>query len=82
MLHAEIRSRRDALHFVGELSGYNLQTLRQHMTQVMHDSSAVRVHIQVAPSELPFFQRHACRWLPALQARGAIVEVTVDSGKA
>ena len=37
MLHAVIRSGRDAMHFFAEVNGYNLQTLQQHVRQTSRE---------------------------------------------
>ena len=77
MLHAVIRSDRDALHFFGEVSGYNLQTLRQYVRQSNQDCDTLHIRVEIEPDDQPAFATHAASWLPALTHAGAVVEVEV-----
>ncbi len=77
MLYAVIRSPRDALHFFGEVSGYNLQTLRQYVRQSTQDGGPLHMRVQIEPDDEPVFAKHTHRWLPALTDAGAAVEVEV-----
>ncbi len=77
MLHAVIRSDRDALHFFGEVSGYNLQTLRQYVRESRRDSGALHVRVEIEPGDQPVFAKQTARWLSALVNRGTVVEVEV-----
>ena len=77
MLHAVIRSNRDALHFFGEVSGYNLETLRHYVRQSTRDGDTLRVRVEIEPDDQPAFAKHTARWLPALANAGTVVEVEV-----
>jgi len=77
MLYAVIRSERDAFHFFGEVSGYNLQTVRQHVRGTAADGGPVHVRFEIEPKDQAAFERHARRWLAALGAKGTVVEVEV-----
>ena len=78
MLHAEIRWARDAFHLFGEMDAYNLQTLRQHVLQVLGEDERVEVKIELAAEDWRLFERQTRRWIAQLQQRGAIVAVKVD----
>ncbi len=77
MLHAVIRSNRDALHFFGEVSGYNLQTLRQYVRQSTRDVGPLQIRLEIEPHDQPAFAKHTASWLTALTNAGAVVEVEV-----
>ncbi|HVN87598.1 MAG TPA: hypothetical protein VMW17_22405 [Candidatus Binatia bacterium] len=77
MLHAVIRSARDALHFFGEVSPYNLQTLRDHARQSARDAEALHLRFEIARSDRRAFNRYTERWLPSLKQSGVTVEVAV-----
>jgi len=75
MLHAIIRSERDTFHFFGEVSGYNLETLRHHVRDSARDAEALHLRVEVDPGEREMFTRHAGRWLRRLARAGTTVEV-------
>jgi hypothetical protein len=77
MLHAVIRSDRDALHFFGEVSGYNLQTLRQYVRQSVRDGGPLQVRLEIETDDQTDFVKHTQRWLPTIVDAGAMVEVEV-----
>ncbi len=77
MLHAVIRSNRDALHFFGEVSDYNLQTLRQYVRQSRQDCGPLNIRMEIEPSDRPAFAKHTSRWVSGLVRRGTVVEVEV-----
>ena len=77
MLHAVIRTDRDALHFFGEVSDYNLQTLRQYVRQSTQDCGPLNVRVEIEPSDRPAFAKLTAKWLSALVSRGTVVEVEV-----
>jgi hypothetical protein len=79
MLHAEIRSGRDAFHFIGEVSGYNLQTLREHVRQTAREDGAVHLRVNIDPDDQLAFRRYTGKWLPRLAAAGTTVEVNVTA---
>jgi hypothetical protein len=74
MLRAVIRSGREVFHFSGELSGYNLQTLRQHIRKPS-EAGTVHLRIQIEPSDEEAFGRYSSRWLPELAKSGAVIEL-------
>jgi hypothetical protein len=77
MLHAVIRSTHDALHFFGEVTPYNLQTLRDHVTQSTREDDPIHLRVEIARSDRPAFARYTEKWLPALKQTGATVEIAV-----
>jgi len=77
MLHAVIRSSRDAMHFFAEVNGYNLQTLRQHVRQTNREDGPVHLRVEIDPHDQAAFVHYSTRWLRALSQRGAAVEVEV-----
>ncbi|HUI28289.1 MAG TPA: hypothetical protein VL403_19570 [Candidatus Kryptonia bacterium] len=77
MLHAVIRSGRDALHFFGEVSPYNLQTLRDHVRQSARESDPLHLRFEIARSDRSAFAHYTEGWLPKLRKSGATVEVAV-----
>ena len=77
MLHAVIRSGRDAMHFFAEVNGYNLETLQQHVRQTSREDGPVHLRVEVDSHDQAAFVRYATRWLRALSRRGAAVEVEV-----
>lgn len=78
MLHAVIRSGRDdAFHFFGEVSGYNLQTLRDHVRQTVREDGLVHLRVEIDPADRPTFDRCTEKWLSHLTDAGAVVEVEV-----
>ncbi len=79
MFHATIRTSRDALHIIGEVDPYNLQTLQQHVRGASRDANrgAVYLLIQVNTRDGPEFARYAQPWLQRLKSRGVRVDVQV-----
>jgi len=77
MLHAVIRSGHDALHFFGEVSPYNLQTLRDHVRQSSRESDELHVRFEIGRSDRQTFAHYTDNWLPELRQSGARVEVAV-----
>ena len=77
MLHAVIRSGREALHFFGEVNPYNLQTLRDHVRQSAREDRTIQIRVEVDPKDRLTFDHLAATWLPRVQDSGAVVEVAV-----
>ncbi len=77
MLHAVIRSGNDAFHFFGEVSGYNLQTLREHVRESARDDGPVHLRVEIDSNDQKTFRRYTGKWLPHLANAGATVEVEV-----
>jgi hypothetical protein len=74
MLYAVIRSGREAFHFSGEVSGYNLQTLREHIRRPAPHNGAIHLRIAIDPADEEAFVRYHGKWLPGLARSGAVVE--------
>jgi hypothetical protein len=72
MMHAVIRNRRDALHLIGHVDAYNLESLRDH-TKAMGREGNLSVVIDVTPSEEERLTQHAGHWLARLTRRGVPV---------
>jgi hypothetical protein len=77
MLHAVIRSGREALHFFGEVNPYNLQTLRDHVRQSVREHQPVQVRVEIDPRDRLAFDQLASKWLLSVQGSGAAVEIAV-----
>ncbi len=77
MLYAEIRTSRDAFHFIGEVSGYNIETLQQHVRQSLREEGSVRLRLEIQPEDRNAFTRYTRRWLSRLENAGVPVEVMV-----
>lgn len=77
MLHAVIRTDSDAFHFFGEVSRYNVETLRQHVQQTARESGPVRLQLKIDPSDRRAFLAATERWLSRLADNGTLVEVNV-----
>jgi len=75
MLHAVIQTDRDAFHFFGEVNGYNMQTLRQHVCQTMKEAGSVRLLLRIDPTDREVFKTLGPKWLS--NVAGTIVEVSV-----
>jgi hypothetical protein len=75
MLHAVIQSDRDAFHFIGEVSAYNLQTLRQHVRQTAKEDGAVQLWVEIDPGDVRTFERYADKWLSGLARVETVIEV-------
>ncbi|HVN83349.1 MAG TPA: hypothetical protein VMW17_00750 [Candidatus Binatia bacterium] len=77
MLHAEIRTDRDAFHFFGEVNGYNLETLRQHVRETALESGTVHLRLEIDRADASAFNGSAAGWLSRLADRGAFIEINV-----
>jgi len=74
MMHAIIRNGHDALHLIGHVDPYNLESLRDH-TRTMARKGTLSVVIEVTPSDEERLTRHAGRWLDRLARDGVSVLV-------
>ncbi len=81
MLHVRIRTPHDAFHFFGEVSPYNLQTVRQHVRQSLRESGRLTVSLQIDPSDEPLFARFVPAWLRQLGDNGTAVEINETSAR-
>ena len=79
MMHARISTEHDAFHFFGEVTPYNLETLRQHVRQTLHDDSGVRLLVEIEPADQRAFTERTARWLPRLAAKGTDVRIAVQA---
>jgi len=77
MLHARIRTGRDAFHFIGEVNAYNLQTLRQHVQQSLRECTDLTLSMRIDLPDQRAFERYTAAWLPALIEGGTAVELRV-----
>lgn len=78
MLHAEVRSNETAVHFFGEVNGYNLQTLGIYATQsARFDDRQVRLCLDIDADDESVFAEHWEAWMPRLKAVGATIAVRV-----
>jgi len=67
MLHAVIRNREDALHFLAEVNAYNLKTLEQHARE-MAKLCATVVDIELDPADRDYLNGRGQRWIKRLAA--------------
>ena len=74
MMHAVIRNGRDALHLIGHVDAYNLESLRDHAT-TMNRAGGLSLVIEVTPRDEPQLTQHAGRWLDRLTRDGVSVLV-------
>jgi hypothetical protein len=80
MLHAVIRTQRDdALHFLGEVNSYNLQTLQFYVRDTAAEGAPVRVQVEISAEDQPAFEQHARRWLRRLADRGISLDLRVTT---
>ncbi len=77
MLHAVIQSGEQAVHFYGEVNGYNLQTLREFVRDSDVGSPGVRLSLKIDPEDQGVFNAHSRRWLQRLSGAGTPVDVHV-----
>ena len=74
MMHAVIRSPKDAIHLIGHVDAYTVESLRDHVRH-MARHGAVSLAIDMDPADQEALHRHAGRWLGRLVASGATVTV-------
>jgi hypothetical protein len=74
MMHAVIRNGNDALHLIGHVDAYNLESLRDH-TKAMARAGGLSVVIDVSPSDEERLTQTAGRWLDRLSRAGTLVVV-------
>jgi hypothetical protein len=72
MIHAVIRSGHDAFHFFGEVSPYNIQTLRQHVRETAKESGQVHLRVEIDPEDHKEFARCTGKWLPHMAGSGQL----------
>lgn len=77
MLYATVRSGREALHFVAEVTPYNVQTLQQHVRGTLRDRGRGDVLILLDPSDAQAWNCYAHCWLSRLTDTGVPVRVQI-----
>ena len=77
MLHALIRTDKDAFHFCGEADAYSLETLREHLPQ--SGDGRVRLRFEIDRADQIAFERSTRKWLSHLLSLGTVVEVKIHS---
>ena len=77
MLHAVIRWEHDALHFFGDVTSYNLQTLRLHVRDRARNGGVPAVRFEVDAEDRPRFVKHMSSWLAELRGVASPLEVVV-----
>jgi hypothetical protein len=77
MLHAVIRTEHDAFHFFGEVNGYNMQTLCQHVRQSNREGCTVRLQLRIDSIDRETFETHGSKWLSSIA--GTRVDIRVRS---
>jgi hypothetical protein len=83
MFHAVVRSAHDALHFIAEIDGYNLETLQQHVREAVKESGSAELYVEVDSPEQAGWELKTRRWLSKLSRTGVQVRVeTVPSNAA
>jgi hypothetical protein len=74
-MYAVIRTDHDALHFIGKLDAYNVESLREHARAMRRDRSAVVAWISIDPAERRGLGSVADRWFAGFEADGVRVEL-------
>ena len=69
-MYALIRARGEALHFIAELTPYNLQTLRDYVRAIARDRGPAELRISFDAADETALQRFGERWLSRLAADG------------
>jgi hypothetical protein len=80
MLHAVIRSEQGAVHVIGDISEYNLETLVEHARYSLAHGEAVTMKVEVDPGERDLFLAQSQRWMRRLSRSGVQVDVEVAAG--
>jgi hypothetical protein len=74
-MYAVIRTDHDALHFIGKLDAYNVESLREHARAMRRDRDAVEAWISVDPAERRGLGSIADRWFAGFEADGVRVQL-------
>ena len=75
MLRAIIRSGHEALHFIGDLNGYNLQTLQLHARSALKEIGSARVELELDESDAVTWKHYERAWLARMDRAGVTVLV-------
>jgi len=78
-MYAVIRSDHDALHFIGRLDAYNVESLREHARAMRRERTAVEAWISIDPAERRDLGSVADRWLAGFEADGVRVELAAPT---
>jgi hypothetical protein len=79
MLRAIIRSGNDALHFIGDLNGYNLQTLQMHARGALRESGCVQVELELEECDATTWKHFERGWLARMDRAGVDVLVHAET---
>ena len=79
MLRAIIRSGNEALHFIGDLNGYNLQTLQIHARGALKESGCVHVELELEESDAVAWKQFERGWLARMDRAGVDVLVHAEA---
>lgn len=82
MIRAVVRSGERELHFVGEMNGYNLETLEEYARATLTEWGSADVDLQIDSADFWTWNRRASRWLARLSRAGAAVHVAIASSVA
>jgi hypothetical protein len=77
MLHAVIRSGQGAVHVIGDVSDYNLETLLEHARYSLAHGETVSMKVEVDVGEHDLFLARSQRWMRRLTRSGVQVDVEV-----
>jgi hypothetical protein len=78
MLRAIIRSGNEALHFIGDLNGYNLQTLQMHARGALREIGCVHVELELDESDAATWKHFERGWLARMDRAGVDVLVHTE----
>jgi hypothetical protein len=78
-MYAVIRTDHDALHFIGKLDAYNVESLREHARAMRRDRDAVEAWISIDPAERRGLGSIADRWFAGFEADGIHVELAAPT---
>lgn len=79
MLRAVIRSGNEALHFIGDLNGYNLQTLQMHARGALKEMGCVQVELELDESDAATWKHFERGWLARMDRAGVDVLVHAEA---
>lgn len=79
MLRAKIRFGDGTIHLIGDLNGYNLETLKLHARGAIGDGGFARVELEIDESDAQIWKRYVRRWLTRMDRAGVPVLVRADT---
>ena len=77
MLHAVIRSEQGAVHVIGDISEYNLETLVEHARYSLAHGETVSMKVEIDVGERDLFLERSQRWIRRLTRSGVQIDVEV-----